>query len=147
MRVGGQRHAPVALTPRKTRHPLYRSLGGPQGRSGRVRIRSPDRPASSESLYRLSYSGRRGCVCRHKKLAMWHNTTYTVILALYVYVSLAREWLNIAETCGWLRLVINILFINVPPCLKFKNSLCWLRCIYVFCTDLRTNSKFCLIQH
>jgi len=35
--VGGQRHAPAALPPGKTRYPLYRRLGGPQGRSGRVR--------------------------------------------------------------------------------------------------------------
>ena len=41
---------------------------GPQGRFGRVRkispptgIRSPDRPARSESLYRLSYPGRTDC--------------------------------------------------------------------------------------
>jgi hypothetical protein len=46
-----------------TRYPLYRRLGGPQGRSGRVRkispptgIRTPDRPSRSELLYRLSYS-------------------------------------------------------------------------------------------
>ena len=37
MEVGGQRHAPAALPPGKTRYPLYRTLGGPQGRSGRVR--------------------------------------------------------------------------------------------------------------
>ena len=36
MGVGGQRHAPAALPPGKTRYPLYRRLGGPQGRSGRV---------------------------------------------------------------------------------------------------------------
>jgi hypothetical protein len=36
--VGGQRHALSALTPWKdTRYPLYRRLGRPQGRSGRVR--------------------------------------------------------------------------------------------------------------
>ena len=35
--VGGQRHAPAALTPEKSRYPLYRWLVGPQGRSGRVR--------------------------------------------------------------------------------------------------------------
>ena len=52
MWVGGQRHAPAVLPPGKTRYPLYRRLGGPQGRSGQVRkispptgIRSPDRPA------------------------------------------------------------------------------------------------------
>ena len=66
MGVRGQHHAPAALPPGKTRYSLYRRLGGPQGRSGRVRkispptgIRSPDRPARSESLYRLSYSGRQ----------------------------------------------------------------------------------------
>jgi hypothetical protein len=37
MGVGGQRHVPASLPPRKTRYPLYRRLGGPQGRSGRVR--------------------------------------------------------------------------------------------------------------
>ena len=42
MRVGGQRHAPAALPPGNIRYPLYRRLGGPQGRSGQVRkISSP----------------------------------------------------------------------------------------------------------
>jgi hypothetical protein len=53
--------------PWKIRYPLYRKLGGPQGRRadldgwGKSRppngIRSPDRPARSESLYQLSYPG------------------------------------------------------------------------------------------
>jgi hypothetical protein len=50
------------LPPGKTRYPLYRRLVGPQGRSGQVQkispptgIRSPDRPACRQSLYRLSY--------------------------------------------------------------------------------------------
>jgi len=50
------------ITPRKTRYTLYRKLCGPQGRSGQVRkispptgIRSPNRPARSQSLYRLRY--------------------------------------------------------------------------------------------
>ena len=62
MGLGGQHHAPATLPPVKTRYSLYRRLGGPQGRSGLVRkispptgIRSPDRPARGESLYRLSY--------------------------------------------------------------------------------------------
>jgi hypothetical protein len=65
---GTRRGLGVSVTPRplftpgKTRYPLYRRLGGSQGRSGKVRkispptgIRSPDRPARSQSLYRLSY--------------------------------------------------------------------------------------------
>ena len=62
--MGFQRHALAALPPGKSRYPLYRRLGGHQGRSGRIRkisplkgIRSPDRPARSESLYGLSYRG------------------------------------------------------------------------------------------
>ena len=52
-----------SLPPGKTRYPLYRRLIGPQGWSGQARkissptgIRSPDRLARSQSLYRLRYS-------------------------------------------------------------------------------------------
>jgi len=41
MGVGGQRHVPANLIQGKTRYPLYRRLGGPQGRSGRVQKISP----------------------------------------------------------------------------------------------------------
>jgi hypothetical protein len=57
--VSGQRHAPATLpSGKEARYPLYRRLGGPQGRSTRVRNispptkgRSPDRAARSESLH------------------------------------------------------------------------------------------------
>jgi hypothetical protein len=41
MRVGSQRHTPATLPAEKTHYPLYRRLGWPQGRSGRVRNISP----------------------------------------------------------------------------------------------------------
>jgi len=41
MGVDGQRHGPATSPPGKTRCPLYRRLGGPQGRSGRVQKISP----------------------------------------------------------------------------------------------------------
>jgi len=41
MGVGGQRYGPAALPPGKTRYPLYRRLGGHQGRTGGVRKTSP----------------------------------------------------------------------------------------------------------
>ena len=44
--VGVQRHAPAALPPGKTWHPLNRSLGGPQGRSGWVRKKTRSHPDS-----------------------------------------------------------------------------------------------------
>jgi len=50
MGVGGQCHAPAALTPGKNRCLLYKSLVGPQGRSGWVRKISPP----SDSISGLS---------------------------------------------------------------------------------------------
>jgi hypothetical protein len=41
MGVSAQRHGLAALPPEKTRYLLYRRLGGPQGRSGRVWEISP----------------------------------------------------------------------------------------------------------
>ena len=41
MWVGGQRHAPAALLPGKTRYPLYGKLGRPHDRSEQVRKISP----------------------------------------------------------------------------------------------------------
>jgi len=68
--VCGQRHAPAALPPRKSRYPLYRRPDGHQARSGRLRKISPPTgidfrtvqpvasrytdgamPASSEQIY------------------------------------------------------------------------------------------------
>jgi hypothetical protein len=39
--VGGQRHAPAALPPGRTRYPLHRRQGGPQGLFVRERKISP----------------------------------------------------------------------------------------------------------
>ena len=60
-RLGGQRHAPAALPPGNTRYPSYRRLGGlPEPfwtgaeNLASTGIRSPDRPARRQLLYRLS---------------------------------------------------------------------------------------------
>ena len=53
----------------KTQHPLYRRLGGPQGRSRPHRDSIPDRPARSQPLYRLSYPAH-----------------YTVCVYIYIYI-------------------------------------------------------------
>ena len=63
---------PPLFTPGKD--PLYRRLGGPQGRSGQVwkisahtGIRSRDRPARSQLLYRLSYPGAAKFTKKNRK--------------------------------------------------------------------------------
>ena len=66
-------HPGRSLPPGKIWYPLYRRLGGFQGRSGQVRkippptgIRSPDHPARSESLYQLSYPAHLMMLGRQK---------------------------------------------------------------------------------
>ena len=60
--MGGQRQVLAALIPGNDPVPTLQEADGPHGRPGQVRkisppteIRSPDRSARSESLYRLSY--------------------------------------------------------------------------------------------
>ena len=62
--MGGQRHAPAALTPGKDPVPIVQEAGrapGPVWKGAEsltpIGIRSPDRPARSESLYGLSRPG------------------------------------------------------------------------------------------
>ena len=64
MRVDGQRHAPAPFPPGKTRYPLYRRFGWATGpvwtgaeNIASAGIRSPHRPACSDSLHRSRYSG------------------------------------------------------------------------------------------
>ena len=64
MVLGGQRHAPIGFTPDKNPVPILQETGWASepvwiGEENFVptRIRSPDRPACSESLYRLRDPG------------------------------------------------------------------------------------------
>ena len=71
MGVGCQRHA-SSVSPRNDQALIVqetRSAPGPVWTEAEnlalTGIRSPDRPAHNESLYRLSYPGRRVIICVH----------------------------------------------------------------------------------
>ena len=113
--VCDQRHVPAALPSGKTRYPLYRRLGGPQGRSGRVRkfssptgIRSPDRPARSESLYRLSYPGTiyiyiyrlLKTVSFSITLNIFYKQAKLVFFATRLLIYISSEGLTFNATCS-----------------------------------------------
>ena len=97
------------FTPGKTRYPLCRSLGGSQGRSGQVRenspptgIRSPDRPARSQSLYRLSYPVHVRLKALNnlrtaERIFMKSDTeiSYEKLLSISILV---KKWTNMADT-------------------------------------------------
>ena len=86
------------LTPRlrhftpwkECRYPLYRSLGGPvwtdEESVGLTRIRSTDRPACSESLYRLSYHGPSWTESKYMNIAQYcPETIQSFVLCCTIY--------------------------------------------------------------
>ena len=95
--VDGQRHAPAALPPGKTRHSLYKRLGGPQDRSVRVRTISPpnvfrtsDSPARSESLYWLRYlcpsKGRGLIYCFSPQIGGGHGADGVIMFCDFLFL-------------------------------------------------------------
>ena len=87
MGVGGQHHASAVLPPRKTRYQLYRRLDGPPGpvwtgaeNLAVTGIRSPDRPASSEPLYRLSYRCRNSSSSLRHYFSTWQYQSFGALL-------------------------------------------------------------------
>ena len=75
MEVGGQHHAPAALPPEKARYPLYRRLGRPQGRFGRVRIISP--PPGFDPRTVQPVAGHS---------ALFHTVTWKILIELCLWV-------------------------------------------------------------
>jgi hypothetical protein len=88
MGVGVQRHAPAALPLGKTRYPLYRRLGGPQGRSGRVRKISPPPGFDPRTAQTVDIRYTDWAISVHNRLTsnVWNNS-FVVLLQHIVYIS------------------------------------------------------------
>ena len=104
--VGGQRHAPTVLPSGINGYPLYRKLGGlqkwtvvenlaPNG------IQSPQSPASSESLYRLSHTGPQYCPCTRQNAYVGSGVAALLILELVSLKPLALRPRNTANDIQW----------------------------------------------
>ena len=96
MRVGGQRHAPAALPPGKTRYPLYRRPDGPHGRCGRMRKISPPRgfdPQTEEVLgTNVKLSKCLNCRQGPKNVAALLGLSYThASTRIYICVYLSHK--------------------------------------------------------
>ena len=86
--VGGQRHAPAALPPGKTRYPLYRRLGGPQGRSGQVRKISPPPGFDHRTFQPVASSNTDYAILAQREM----NSRQKWIKERWIEISLDREW-------------------------------------------------------
>jgi hypothetical protein len=78
MGVGGQRHAPAVLPTGRTRYPLYRKLGGPQGRLGRVQNILPP-PGFGPRTVQPVATGYTDCA-----IPVHKNTLYFLIIFVLV---------------------------------------------------------------
>jgi hypothetical protein len=76
MGVGGQRHAPTALSPRKTQYPLYRRLVGPQGQSGQVWKISPSPGFDPWTVQPVVSRYTDWAITMNMTVAIWKNNTH-----------------------------------------------------------------------
>ena len=89
MRVGGERHAPAALPV-----PIVQEAGWAPGpvwtgaeNLASTGTRSPDRPARSESLYRLSYPGPPYIyTCIHTYIHIYIHTYVRTYIHTYIHI-------------------------------------------------------------
>ena len=89
MGVGGQPHAPAASTPKKDPIPILQESGWAPGlvwtggKSRPHRDSIPDRPARSQSLYRLSYPAHCKITCYLQSAdfneCITHNICYVIL--------------------------------------------------------------------
>jgi len=100
MGVGGKPHAPAASTPGKDPVPIVQEAGwapGPVwtgGKSRPHRDSTPDRPARSQSLFRLSYPAHCSIVLlklfEWPRAASWSALVYRITyFSVYTLVSTA----------------------------------------------------------
>jgi len=113
--VGRQLHASADLPSGNARYPLYRKLGRPLGWSGRLGkispltgILSPDRPARSELLYRMSYPDppktlyvktkwqHRGCITTKRYTTIITNNHFEMKFLTKFRYFLRKNTLNLA---------------------------------------------------
>jgi len=99
------------LAPGKTRYPLYRRLGGPQGWSRRAKNLFPSGILSrtvqpvAQSLYRLSYAAHTRSKAdanssERKQIAFWVSSAYATTSQMLAATSRMFSYLYSTPFCG-----------------------------------------------
>ena len=100
--MGGQHYASAALPQGKTRYPLYRRLGGPQGRSGLVRKFSP-LPGFDPRTVQLLASRYTDCAIPARAAYQWYSARSLVYIYLTHYYE--KQILNENKTTNGFTLI------------------------------------------
>jgi hypothetical protein len=91
MVMGGQRHAPAALPPGMTRYPLYRKLGRPHGRSGRVLKISPTPGFDRRTVQPVASRYTDWAIAAHFRWYDLTNLTIHICAKLEVFDGIVRS--------------------------------------------------------
>jgi hypothetical protein len=110
MGMGCQHHAPAALPrERQSTHCIRPQATGPVWTGAEnlapTGIRSPDRPARSESLYRLSYSGPHTHTHTYVYIYIYTRTVSYLPTSPTTVPTLSNISYNISEIYVWLMLL------------------------------------------
>ena len=128
--VGGQHHAPAALPPGKTRYPLYRRLGGPQGRSGRVRKISPPPGFDPRTVQPVA-----------SRYTDWAIPGSIIIITIIFLQWVFKDWRRMCQMLPSKYLVHVGLYIHIKIYTKCTNQV--LQTASAFTVMRRCHSKFC----
>jgi len=84
--VGDQRHVSADLTPEKTRYPLYRWLGGQQGRSGQVRKISPPQGFDPRAAQPVASRYTECAIPAHYEISVCVCVYIYVCICIFIYI-------------------------------------------------------------
>ena len=93
----------------KTRYPLYRRLGGPQGRSGQVRIISPPPGFDPRTVQKIIFNSSK--VTTHVNPIMVRNVH--TVFRKHCFRSPVRKIQNLTEHNLTLRLLMSYIYIYI----------------------------------
>ena len=159
MGMGGRRHAPAALPPGKTRYPLYRRLGGLQGRSGGVQKISPapgfDPRTAQPVATRCAFVRQTcfwRCYFRISILAKPPQISWFLILPCCVC---KEGCANVATTvtlqnlCSWICTYTMQIGAHILPCIEPPSLCVSYQCsassLFSLTPDPRTGRKYNLV--
>jgi len=144
MGMCGQRNAPVTLPPGKTRYPLYRRLGRPQGQSGQLWIISPPPGFVPQTVQPVASRYTDYAIPAHKKMIVrtqnFGRPDSSSVLPLWP----SWDLLSCFSLVAW----------NFTSCMEsetalnvheFINAVCWLSHVLFLCRLLFGIIIACLV--
>ena len=125
--MGGQRHAPAALPPGKTRYPSYGRPGGPQSRSRQVRKISPLPGFDPRTVQPVAIPALLGDL----RQVTWYNTRKS---PLFMTKHFPQKYQ--CYTCSWQYTCVRQFMCNLVHYCMFRPSVVAIFIEYIWRCDM-----------